>query len=185
MTASQQRLRTRIALALVVVVAGAVAGVVAITQRGGGSASAATSTQPEAWTLPRLDGPGEVSLAAYRGTPVVVNFFASWCTACQGELPGYADISRRLRGKVAFLGVDSLETGDGLALARRYGVDWWPLARDIDGQQASGLHDNLGGQGMPISAFYDAAGHLVYVSPGALAEDQVIGILRDRLHVGV
>lgn len=183
MTASQQRLRTRIALVVVLVVAAAVAGIVLATRSAGGSST--TSTRTDAWVLPRLNGSGEVSLADYRGRPLVVNFFASWCTACQGELPGYADLSTRLRGVVSFVGVDSEETGDGLALARRYGVDWWPLARDVEGQQASGLHDALGGQGMPISAFYDASGRVVYVSPGALNEDQVVAILHDRLGVSV
>ena len=183
MTASQQRLRLRIALVVVVVVVAAVAGIAVATQRAGGSST--TSTRADGWTLPRLNGAGEISLVDYRGKPLVVNFFASWCTACQGELLGYADLSNRLRGRVAFVGVDSEETGNGLALARRYKVDWWPLARDIEGQQASGLHDNLGGQGMPISAFYDASGKLVYVSPGALAEDQVVAILHDKLGISV
>ena len=183
MTASQQGLRTRVALVVVLVVVAAVAAITLATRRAGGSST--TSTTSDAWVLPRLNGSGEVSLSDYRGKPLVVNFFASWCTACQGELPCYADLSSKLRGRVSFVGVDSEETGDGLGLARRYGVDWWPLARDVDGQQASGLHDSLGGQGMPISAFYDATGKEVYVSPGALSEDQVVEILRDKLGVGV
>lgn len=120
--------------------------------------------------MPRLNGDGDVRLASFHGKPTVVNFFASWCTACQGELPGFATVSRELQGKVNFIGVNSLETGDGLAMARQFGVDWWPIARDVNGQQASGLHDALGGRGMPITAFYDANGKLLYVSPGALPE---------------
>ncbi len=57
-------------------------------------------------TLPLLEGDGEVSLRQKRGTILVINFWASWCTACRDEHPdlmataaAYAD-----RG-VEFLGI--------------------------------------------------------------------------------
>ena len=144
---------------------------------GGGGSTPSTSTDPAAFALPRLNGSGQVRLAEFRGKPTVVNFFASWCTACRGELTGFSKVSRELKGKVQFVGINSLENGDGMSMARDFGIDWWPLARDVDGQQDSGLHDALGGQGMPITAFYDAKGKLLYVNPGALPEDA----LRARL----
>jgi cytochrome c biogenesis protein CcmG/thiol:disulfide interchange protein DsbE len=60
-----------------------------------------------AFTLRRLDGPGKVSLASYRGKPIVLNFWASWCVPCKTEA---AVLERdwtayRKRG-VVFLGVD-------------------------------------------------------------------------------
>ncbi|MHB8718655.1 MAG: TlpA family protein disulfide reductase [Candidatus Dormibacteria bacterium] len=170
--AAARRARTRrvsIAGGVVATVVAMVFGIVLLVSHGGGG-GATTSTDPSAFVLPRLNGDGDVRLSSYRGKPTVVNFFASWCTACQGELPGFATVSRALQGKVNFIGVDSLETGDGMAMARRFGIDWWPIASDVGGQQASGLHDALGGQGMPITAFYDANGKLLYVSPGALPE---------------
>lgn len=143
------------------------------TQPAGG-----TSTQPSSWELPKLSGAGTVKLADLRGHPVVLDFFASWCTACRGELPGMAALSRVLRGRVTFAGIDSQETGDGLAMAHQYGVDAWPLARDVGGAQASGLHDALGARGMPLTAFYDSSGKLVTVVLGAISEDD----LRARVH---
>ena len=177
--------RTTIAGAVVAVVIAMVFGIVLAVSHaaGGGGGGGPTSTEPASFELPRLNGDGDVTLASLHGKPTVVNFFASWCTACQGELPGFAKVSRELQGKVNFIGVNSLETGDGMAMARQFRIDWWPIARDVDGQQASGLHDALGGQGMPISAFYDANGKLLYVSPGALPEPTLRATLQQYFGV--
>jgi len=59
------------------------------------------------FTLNRLEGRGKISLAAYRGKPVVLNFWASWCEPCKGEAAVLERdwTSYRDRG-VVFLGVD-------------------------------------------------------------------------------
>ncbi len=165
----------------VAVVAVVAATAVVVVARGQSQAapSAVTSTQPASWRLPALTGHGpDVSLAGLHGHPLVVDFFASWCTACRGELPGMAAVSAELRGRVTFAGVDSEENGDGAGFARQTGVGWWPLARDVGGSQASGLHDALGARGMPVAAFYSASGRLLTVVVGAISEDD----LRSRLH---
>jgi cytochrome c biogenesis protein CcmG, thiol:disulfide interchange protein DsbE len=135
------------------------------------------STAPESFDLPAIQGDGRVRLADFQGRPVVVNFFASWCTACDAELPGFARVSRELDGHVAFVGVASNETGDPMLMPRRHDITHWPLARDIGGRNGSGLHQALGGRGMPVTAFYDAEGNLLHVDLGALPEPA----LRQRL----
>jgi cytochrome c biogenesis protein CcmG, thiol:disulfide interchange protein DsbE len=138
----------------------------------------AVSTQTTTWQLPRLGGGGYLKMSDLHGHPVVLDFFASWCTACRGELPDMAALSRELKGRVTFAGVDSLENGDGLAMARQYGVAGWPLALDVGGVQDSGLHDALGARGMPLTVFYDSSGRVRTVVFGAISEDD----LRSRLH---
>jgi cytochrome c biogenesis protein CcmG/thiol:disulfide interchange protein DsbE len=179
MPAVSLRFSRAVGLRTALVVAVVVLGVV-LAVRGTSSAQqpANTSTQPGSWSLPRLDGSGNLSLAQLRGHPVVLDFFASWCTACRGELPGMAVVHNQLRGKVTFAGIDSQETGDGLAMARQYSVAGWPLARDVGGTQASGLHDALGARGMPLAAFYDSNGRLLAVVLGAISA----GDLRARIH---
>ncbi|MGH7721881.1 MAG: TlpA family protein disulfide reductase [Candidatus Dormibacteria bacterium] len=159
-----------------VVVAVAVAAVlVALRASSAAPLPPALSTQPTTWRLPRLSGSGDLTMADLHGHPVVLDFFASWCTACRGELPGMAAVSRQLRGRVTFAGIDSLENGNGPAMARQYGVDWWPLARDVGGTQESGLHDALGARGMPLTVFYSSAGRVLAVVFGAISEADLRG----------
>lgn len=144
----------------------------------GTGAEVKVSTDPAAWELPKLNGPGLVRLADLRGKPVVVNFFASWCGPCRAELPVLSAMSAQLGDRVRFVGVDSEESGDGLGMARQYGVDRWPIAQDVGGHLNSGLHDALGAMGMPVTAFYDAQGRLLGVKLGSFLHDT----LRDRLN---
>jgi thiol-disulfide isomerase/thioredoxin len=144
-----------------------------------------SSFSTTAWTLPLLNGPGEVRLADYKGRPTVANFWASWCTECAFELPGFAKVSQELKGKVQFIGVNSLDDGNGMDMARHFGIDWWPLARDVNGTHGSGLHDAFGAVGMPISVFYDQDGQVLYEAPGAIPEPALREKLRSLYHVQV
>jgi hypothetical protein len=81
--------------------------------------------------------------------------------------------------------VNSVESGDGRAFARELGYDRWPLARDVEGAQDSGLHDALGAQGLPTTAFYDRNGKLLKVVLGALSEDVLRARIQDLFHPAV
>ncbi|MDQ1498380.1 MAG: hypothetical protein QOI86_1720 [Actinomycetota bacterium] len=134
-------------------------------------------TDPATFDLPTIDGTGRVRLADFKGKPLLVNFFASWCGPCQKELPDFAVAARKLAGKVAFVAVDSKEisTSAGISLARSTGLAeaGITLARDV-GDGGSALHDSYEVRNaMPVNAFYDAAGKLVYVAPGQLTPEKL------------
>ena len=176
--------RTRAFLAAVVVAVAVLIAVAAFLVTRAGPAPSTTSFDPGAWSLPRLNGSGQVTLAQFEGRPLVLDFFASWCTSCNEELPVFATTARALQGRVAFAGVDSEETGDGLAFARQTGVGDWVLARDLGGRELSGLRDALDATpGMPVTAFYDANGKLLHVQLGALTIDQLRAQLSSLYHL--
>lgn len=56
------------------------------------------------FTLQGLDGE-TVDLAALRGQPVVINFWATWCLPCIQEHPILIEMARRYEGRARFLGV--------------------------------------------------------------------------------
>lgn len=68
------------------------------------------------FTLRRLGGGAAVTEAALRGGPAVVNFFASWCTACQAELGTFAAAARAQGNRLRVLGVDENDSDPAKAL---------------------------------------------------------------------
>ncbi|MBV9101307.1 MAG: TlpA family protein disulfide reductase [Candidatus Dormibacteraeota bacterium] len=160
---------------------------VLVTLSGRKSAQASPyTTASTTWVLPKLQGSGTVTLAQFKGKPLVLDFFASWCTACRAELPDFLGVSRKVAGKVQFAGVDSEENGDGVGMAQRYGVTAWPLARDVGGSQLSGLRESLETiPGMPVTAFYDASGRVRLVHLGAETAQQLEADLKQLFSVSV
>ncbi len=175
-TAARRRLWTIASVVgAAVLVLGAVAALAFGPGTGASTTAAGLSASKAAFVLPGLLDDGRVSLAAHAGKPVVVNFFASWCVYCNEELPGFVQVASATRGKVDYVGVDTSDTGDGAAMARRFDLAGagFALARDIGREPGSDLWASFGGQGLPVTAFYDAQGKLVDFSGGMLTQDQL------------
>src|SRR5215211_4146205 len=110
--------------------------------------------------LPRLSGPGEASLADYRGKVVVLNFWASWCEPCRAESPLLQRWHTRIRAKDAtVLGVDALDiTGDARVFVSEYGLSY-PMLRDGSGD----TRDRFGIVGFPETFVIDRHGRIAAV----------------------
>ena len=109
--------------------------------------------------LPKLEGPGNGSVADYRGGWVLVNVWASWCTPCRDESPALERFYRAHRGqRFTILGLDANDlSDDALSFVRRYGITY-PQLRDGSGDFSQ---DELGTKGVPESFLVGPDGRLV------------------------
>jgi cytochrome c biogenesis protein CcmG/thiol:disulfide interchange protein DsbE len=113
---------------------------------------------------------GRVSLSELRGTPVVLNLWASWCTPCREEAPRLARGWQRWgRRGVAYLGLNIQDLrGDARAFSRRFGITY-PSVRDA----RRGVADSYGATGIPETFFVDARGRVVGHVIGVVAEREL------------
>lgn len=115
------------------------------------------------FTLATLDG-GEFNLAAQRGTPLVVNFWATWCGPCEREIPTLQAASERYGDRMQIVGVDQGESAQAVqAFADQYGMTF-AIPMDSDG--AVGWAYNV--QGLPTTFFIDAGGTIRRIWAGEM-----------------
>jgi cytochrome c biogenesis protein CcmG/thiol:disulfide interchange protein DsbE len=122
------------------------------------------------FSLPSVrEGEPEVSLARFRGRPLVLNFFASWCDPCQRELPAFQRVAERYKGRVAFVGVTYNDNQPGArAMLERAGVSY-PAGFDAKSQVAV----DYGLRVMPTTYFISPKGELLERGERELTEDQL------------
>jgi peroxiredoxin len=162
-----------VARPLLVVVAVVIAafGYVRLAERKG-YALAEGSAAP-AFRLPALAG-GDLELRSLRGRVVVLNFWATWCPPCVGEMPSLERLHKALGGEgVAVVGVS---VDEDEAVLRRF-VDQhkltFALLRDPGGPIASGQYHTTG---YPETFVLDAQGVVRehYVGPADWATPEAI-----------
>jgi thiol-disulfide isomerase/thioredoxin len=114
---------------------------------------------------PLLDG-GKTAFDAFitkhRGTPIVVNKWASWCGPCRVEFPLLRKVAEHDKD-VVFIGVNSNDNdGDARKFLSEEPVPYKHF-KDPNLEIASEFH---GVQAFPTTAFYDAKGELAFVHVG-------------------
>lgn len=127
--------------------------------------------KPKPFSLPALNGSARVTDAS--GHYTVLNFWASTCTACVGELADLQKVSAEFAGRVELIGIDvSDDIGAARATTRQAGTSY-PLAVDANGSVAGAYRIS----GLPYTVILDPTGHVVIRHPGAFTAEQLEYVL--------
>ncbi|HEY4398892.1 MAG TPA: TlpA disulfide reductase family protein [Acidimicrobiia bacterium] len=121
--------------------------------------------------LPALDGHGDARLADYRGRPVIVNFWASWCNPCRQEFPLLKQTLRdHRRQRLAVIGVTFQDIPSDSRTFVKQRRATWPQGVDDGGAVANAF----GVRAIPQSFFVRPDGTIAarvfgFTSESALA----------------
>ena len=129
---------------------------------------------PESVALP--DSNGKLHrLAEYRGRPLVLNFWATWCEPCRREIPLLQALHQERGGSVQIVGVAVDFQADVLKYAGARGITYPLLMGERDGLAAVNA---LGmDTAFPFTVFADAQGNIIAVKRGELHADEARLIL--------
>lgn len=109
-----------------------------------------------------------VRLSALRGSPVWINFWASWCEACQVEMPQIKKAYDRYKDKgLVVLGVDVQESPEDVLKYTKAGGYNWTFVIDADGTLLERYQVN----GIPMHWFVGRDGTLQAAALGSMPED--------------
>jgi thiol-disulfide isomerase/thioredoxin len=100
-------------------------------------------------------------LEDYRGKPVVLNFWATWCVPCAAEMPLLSEMQQRYKGKITFIAA-SIDDDDMkpqiVAFVKKHKADALTV---MMGATLDSLQDFGVAQVMPGTVFIDAEGKIV------------------------
>lgn len=122
------------------------------------------------FTVLDMDG-NEVTLESKIGKPLVINFWASWCPPCKGEMPDFEEVYQEKGEDITFMMVNMTDGGrETVDTAKSFLSDsgyTFPVYFDTQ-QSAAGTY---GISSIPTTIFIDAKGQIIAGSTGAIDKD--------------
>lgn len=135
-----------------------------------------------AFTLEDIRGK-KVSLSDFKGHPVVVNFWATWCGPCKLEMPWFQEFSAKYQGQgLEILGLsqdDGASANEIATAAKHIGVTYPILMPDEKVAKEYGGVDYL-----PETFYVDRTGKVVDVTAGAPSKDQMEAMIKKTIAAG-
>ncbi len=134
------------------------------------------------FVLTDLEGK-KVSLSDYKGRPLLVNFWATWCAPCKVEMPWFEELRKQYAGQgFEILGLaDDYDAGKDMIakVAHKTGVTYPILLTDGKVQTAYG-----GFEVLPVSFYVDRNGVIVEETAGLGTKDEIEANIKKTIASG-
>lgn len=108
-----------------------------------------------------------VTLSSFRGKPVVLNFWTSWCGPCQGEMPEFDALYQELGGEVTFLMINVTTSEQNREAPEKFIAEQgytFPVYYDLEGTASSAY----GISAFPTTFFVGPQGEAAAYAVGAI-----------------
>jgi len=137
------------------------------------SSSELAKTAAKDFTVFDKEG-NKVNLSDFKGTPIVLNFWASWCPPCKKELPDFNEVFTEQKDDVQFMMVDLTDgqqetQADGQGYVENRGFDF-PVFFDKNQKAAIAYSIRY----IPTTLFIDADGDIVKSYDGPISKEKLI-----------
>ncbi|QBC42978.1 TlpA family protein disulfide reductase [Iodobacter fluviatilis] len=118
------------------------------------------------------------SFAQWKGKPVIMNYWATWCSPCREEIPEFIALQKKYAGKVQFIGIAIDDAKDVSTFSKQYGINYPILVGDANAMELMRKEGNQLG-GLPFTAIYNAKGERVAIELGRLKKEKLEGYLKE------
>lgn len=103
-----------------------------------------------------------VSLSAFNGKVVILDFFANWCSPCRKEIPDFIELEKAYGDKAfAMIGVALVSAGEAKEFAGKMGINY-PIL--VDDGKASEIYGPI--RSIPTTFIIDKGGKIAKIYIG-------------------
>ena len=143
------------------------------------TAGTAATEAPLDFRLKDMNG-NEVHLASFKGRPLIVNFWATWCAPCKQEIPAFIELVEKYKDrKLAVVGISIDDSPEDL---RKFATDFrinYPILVGLGHNDIQEAYDAA--FAIPVTWFIRPDGSVYLKHPGPASKDwfekQVQGML--------
>ncbi len=135
-------------------------------------AKAAGKAAPLDFTLKDMNGV-DVKLASFKGKPIIVNFWATWCGPCRAEIPSLVELQTQYGAEGKDVVILGISVDDPIEKLKPYATQMKMNYPVLVGNGRDDVQDAFGPLwGIPVTVFIDREGRIAKKHSGIASKEQ-------------